>query len=202
MSASLNTDPSTPLSANLGTVQPTASGNVISTILSESSHPTALLFHVGFRTAAVFVYLFSSLLLGDSFVLTFVLTVVLLAADFWTVKNVTGRMLVGRRWWSDTAADGTTQWTFESRKGWQANPTDSRVFWGTLYGYTATWILLGLVALLRLSFAWLLVVGFALMMNITNLIGYSKCDHNVQTASPMSGMVGGYVGSKLNSFFS
>ena len=32
---------------------------------------------------------------------TFIIVVVLSAFDFWTVKNVTGRLLVGLRWWND-----------------------------------------------------------------------------------------------------
>ena len=40
----------------------------------------------------------------------------LLAADFWTVKNITGRLLVGLRWWNKVNEDGSTEWIFESRK--------------------------------------------------------------------------------------
>ena len=48
--------------------------------------------------------------------LVFVVCVLLLAFDFWTVKNVSGRLLVGLRWWSDVAEDGGTRWVFESRE--------------------------------------------------------------------------------------
>ena len=34
-------------------------------------------------------------------VITFIIVMMLSALDFWTVKNVTGRLLVGLRWWSD-----------------------------------------------------------------------------------------------------
>ena len=34
--------------------------------------------------------------ISKSFVLNFVLIIMLLALDFWTVKNVTGRFLVGK----------------------------------------------------------------------------------------------------------
>lgn len=179
--------------------------NVISSILAESSHPTALLFHFGFRTAALLAYLLASLFLSGSFVFTVVLTVVLLALDFWTVKNVTGRLLVGRRWWSSVAADGSSLWTFEARPApWRPNPVDSRLFWGSLYLYTAIWIGLALVALLRFNFSWLLVVAFALTLNGTNLVGYIKCDREAQSQMLNSwgtSMVGGLVGGKLNSFF-
>lgn len=39
----------------------------------------------------------------------------MLVFDFWTVKNVSGRLLVGLRWWSENKEDGTTTWLFESR---------------------------------------------------------------------------------------
>lgn len=187
------------------TKHPPDGGNVISSILAESSHPTALLFHFGFRTAALLVYLLASLLLGSSFVFTVVLTVVLLALDFWTVKNITGRLLVGRRWWSSMAADGSSLWTFEARPApWRPNPADSRLFWGSLYLYTAMWVGLALVAMLRFNFSWLLVVAFALTLNGTNLVGYIKCDREAQSQMLNSwgtSMIGGLVGSKLNSFF-
>jgi hypothetical protein len=38
----------------------------------------------------------------------------LLASDFWTVKNVTGRLLVGLRWWNNIKDDGENEWVFES----------------------------------------------------------------------------------------
>ncbi len=31
----------------------------------------------------------------------FIVVVLLFAFDFWTVKNVTGRLLVGLKWWSE-----------------------------------------------------------------------------------------------------
>lgn len=33
-------------------------------------------------------------------VLTFIFTIILSALDFWVVKNISGRLLVGLRWWS------------------------------------------------------------------------------------------------------
>ena len=34
--------------------------------------------------------------------------------DFWTVKNVSGRLLVGLRWWNDVDEAGQNHWRFES----------------------------------------------------------------------------------------
>lgn len=90
-------------------------GNIVQQILAESSHPTALVFHVLFRTLALVAYLFLGLFGGNGFILTFVLITLLSAADFWTVKNVTGRLLVGLRWWSEPRPDGSTMWIYESK---------------------------------------------------------------------------------------
>jgi hypothetical protein len=44
-----------------------------------------------------------------------VVVVVLLALDFWTVRNVSGRVLVGLRFWNQVDEDGTSFWVFEHR---------------------------------------------------------------------------------------
>jgi hypothetical protein len=47
-------------------------------------------------------------------VITFITVMVLSSLDFWTVKNVSGRLLVGLRWWSDYDEKGEQIWRFES----------------------------------------------------------------------------------------
>ncbi len=74
-----------------------------------------MIFHVLFRFAAIFTYLFGSLIFNGNFVLVSVLCILFLAFDFWTVKNVSGRLLVGLRWWNEIKDDGSSQWIFESR---------------------------------------------------------------------------------------
>jgi hypothetical protein len=64
--------------------------------------------------------------------LTFVLVIVILAFDFWTVKNVTGRKLVGLRWWSEIKEDGSEIWLYESMEiNFKPNECNSNVFWFT-----------------------------------------------------------------------
>ncbi|EPZ31668.1 DUF846-domain-containing protein [Rozella allomycis CSF55] len=83
-------------------------------ILQQSSHPVALVFHLLFRTCALVFYLILSYAIKN-FILVFVITVLLLSFDFWTVKNVTGRLLVGLRWWNTIKPDGSNDWVFESK---------------------------------------------------------------------------------------
>ncbi len=75
-----------------------------------ANHPVAAFFHVCFKSIAILVYLLSS----QNFVTMFVTVVTLLAFDFWTVKNITGRLMVGLRWWNEIADDGSNKWRFES----------------------------------------------------------------------------------------
>ena len=78
-------------------------------------HPVAAFFHLLFRVLALVAYLICGLF-SDSFITSFVTIVLLLSFDFWTVKNITGRILVGLRWWNYVDEDGKSQWIFESRK--------------------------------------------------------------------------------------
>lgn len=75
------------------------------TILQQSSHPTVLLFHLLFKAMALTFYLFSYWIY-QNYIFAFVLVILSLAADFWTVKNVSGRLLVGLRWWNEIKEDG------------------------------------------------------------------------------------------------
>ena len=57
-------------------------------------------------------YILSALFV-NSFVIIFVITVLLGALDFWVVKNVSGRILVGLRWWNEINDEGESVWRFE-----------------------------------------------------------------------------------------
>ncbi|KAI8926196.1 FAM18B [Entophlyctis helioformis] len=140
------------------------------TLLQQSSHPTALIFHLLFRCAALAVYMFSWLVTSN-FIMTFVVIILLLAFDFWTVKNVTGRLLVGLRWWNEIRDDGTNEWIYESRENRTVNNVDSRIFWGALYIVPAIWLLQG---------GFFIVTLVALSMNMANLVGYTQCEKDAK----------------------
>ncbi|KAJ8897969.1 hypothetical protein PR048_003329 [Dryococelus australis] len=78
-------------------------------------HPYVTFFHIAFRVGAIIAYLFCGLF-SDSFIASFVAVVLLLSMDFWTVKNITGRLMVGLRWWNYVDDDGKSHWVFEARK--------------------------------------------------------------------------------------
>ncbi|RKP02400.1 hypothetical protein CXG81DRAFT_8207, partial [Caulochytrium protostelioides] len=138
-----------------------------------SAHPVALIFHLLFRTLAILAYILGGLF-SDSFIMLFVVIMLLLACDFWAVKNITGRLLVGLRWWNEIDEEGNNMWVFEAHPSRVVNQVDSRIFWTTLYVTPAIWVLLGFITLIRLRWSWLLTVAMALSMTSANLVGYSK----------------------------
>ncbi|KAK9727554.1 Golgi apparatus membrane protein tvp23 [Basidiobolus ranarum] len=162
-------------------------------IFKQSSHPVALIFHFLFRTGALVVYLLANFF-TSSFVLTFVIAMLLLAFDFWTVKNVTGRLLVGLRWWNEVQEDGTNVWVFESRDQTRIpNGVDSRMFWYSLYATPIVWLFFALIAIIRFNFQWLLIVGVAIVLSGANLMGYMKCDKDAK--QKWSGLAASAFGS-------
>ncbi|KAJ8623461.1 hypothetical protein MRB53_031990 [Persea americana] len=63
--------------------------------------------------------------------------------DFWVVKNVSGRILVGLRWWNEINEQGESVWKFEcldQESLARMNKKDSWIFWWTLYLAVSTLI--------------------------------------------------------------
>ncbi|TDH71439.1 hypothetical protein CCR75_008251 [Bremia lactucae] len=143
--------------------------------VTSAKHPVAAFFHLFFKGLAVLLYLFGSIFISN-FVLIFVVCVLLLAFDFWTVKNITGRLLVGLRWWNKINDDGTSEWVFESHEDMaEIDPLDSRVFWAGLYGPPVLWIMLLIIAILKFNVEWALIVMVAVALSGANIIGYTRC---------------------------
>jgi hypothetical protein len=75
--------------------------NPITNFFSKSGHPITCIFHILFKVAAILIYIMGGVFeKSTNFVTVTVLCVIFLSMDFWTVKNVTGRLLVGLRWWA------------------------------------------------------------------------------------------------------
>ncbi|KAL4564570.1 hypothetical protein LXL04_028634 [Taraxacum kok-saghyz] len=103
------------------------------------------------QAGALAFYILSALFF-DSFVIIFVVTVLLSALDFWVVKNVSGRILVGLRWWNEIDDNGESVWKFEcldQESLARMNKKDSWLFWWTLYLTAVVWIFFGIFSLIR-----------------------------------------------------
>ena len=68
-------------------------------MISASSHPSWALAHIIAKGIVVAIYLIAPLV-TKSF-LAKEIVIILAAIDFWLVKNIIGRLLVGLRWWVD-----------------------------------------------------------------------------------------------------
>ncbi|EFN58811.1 hypothetical protein CHLNCDRAFT_19961 [Chlorella variabilis] len=145
------------------------------------AHPVAAFFLFFFKAAAVFIYIFCGWF-GTDFVINFCTITFLLVCDFWTVKNVSGRLMVGLRWWNEVSEMGGSDWKFESLEEGQraVNKKDSFVFWTLLYATPAVWCALGFIAILKLNIDYLLLVIIAVLLSGANLMGYLKCSKAAQ----------------------
>jgi len=139
-------------------------------------HPIVALFHILFRSAAILIYMFGRLFFSG-YITIFVTVLVLLSLDFWTVKNITGRLLVGLRWWNQVDEEGKSQWVFESKKGIKAGgrAPERKVFWTGLFVAPALWFLFFLSSFFTFSFQWTILTIIALALNGANLYGYIRC---------------------------
>ncbi|GAA5870439.1 hypothetical protein JCM16303_002004 [Sporobolomyces ruberrimus] len=155
-------------------------------IWKQSAHPVALLFLFSFRCAAIATYLLCGFF-SSSYVFSTVLVVVLLSLDFWTVRNVSGRVLVGLRFWNQVDEDGTSFWVFESRSPDQpANKVDAKMFWIAMYSFPLAWVLLLFVGILKFNLSFLPIVMLALVFNVTNTVGYTYENQNSTGFPPLS----------------
>lgn len=169
-----------------------------------SSHPITLLTFLSFRVSSLLVYMLG-LFLIRSMIMVFIITILLLAADFYYMKNIAGRRLVGLRWWNEVDPNtGDSQWVFESSEPGTktVNPTDSRFFWLSVYVQPLLWIVMAILAIVRLSFTWLPLVVIALILTITNALAFSRCDKfsqasNYAGGALLSGNIAGSLASNM-----
>mmetsp|Transcript_9210 Transcript_9210/g.6558 ORF Transcript_9210/g.6558 Transcript_9210/m.6558 type:complete len:119 (+) Transcript_9210:393-749(+) len=111
----------------------------------------------------------------DDKTLCFIFVVVLQALDFWVTKNITGRILVGLRWWSRIKDNGKEEWIYESLTNRDNNKVDSRVFWISNYMTPLLWLLFGLIAVLSLSINNGTICIVCFLMSSTQLYAYIRC---------------------------
>lgn len=143
-------------------------------------HPLSIIFHFFFRTAAV-VSVILCWLFNVEFTVTFIVVVLLLSADFWTVKNVTGRLLVGLRWWNEIKDDGTSVWRFESLEGTRVvHRSEAMLFWAGLVLAPVVWLVFAILSLIRFSPNYLIITCVGVVLSSTNLFGYFKCSRSSQ----------------------
>ncbi|XP_072259686.1 Golgi apparatus membrane protein TVP23 homolog C [Pyxicephalus adspersus] len=161
-------------------------------------HPIASFFHLFFRVSAILVYLLCELV-SNSFIACMVTIILLLSCDFWAVKNITGRLLVGLRWWNQVDDDGKSHWVFESRKAGpgrkSTSEAESRIFWLGLITCPIVWVIFAFSALFSFKVKWLAVVIMGVTLQGANLYGYIKC--KVGSPKNLTSIASNYLGSQF-----
>lgn len=167
--------------ANASTTNASTANSQVSSSLSlqNSSHPVVCVFHCLFKLLAMLLYIFGGWFASDNhgeahFITVTVICILLMAADFWVVKNITGRLLVGLRWWNQVDGD-STRWIFESADEKASNKFDQSFFWTVLYITPILWMCLFIVGLLKLQLGWLMTVFMGGSLSAANVYGYYKC---------------------------
>jgi hypothetical protein len=175
--------------------------NVVSTnylggMFAASQNPVTCLFHVLFKGLSLAAFLFLNSICGDE-IITFVMVVMFAAFDFWTVKNVTGRLLVQLRWWSEIDDYGIERWVYESdeekvaelaavevgdedakkslEKKTPSNAADRHIFWLFLYGSPVVWGFFLFMDIITFKFFWAITSGVCFTLALTNAQGYYLC---------------------------
>ncbi|TNN03373.1 hypothetical protein fugu_000402 [Takifugu bimaculatus] len=164
---------------------------------SKIKHPVASFFHLFFRVTAILTYVFCEFFSG-SFIACMVTIILLLSCDFWTVKNITGRLMVSLRWWNQVDDDGRSQWVFESRKTsgkQQASESESRIFWFGLIVCPAIWVILAFSTLISFKIKWVPVVIMGVVLQGANLYGYVRCKVGGKTS--LKNMATNYFGQQF-----
>lgn len=143
-------------------------------------HPFAITFHLLWKIAAILTYLFGGLLtsiIKANSMAAIIFCIIFLAFDFWTTKNVSGRLLAGLRWWNQVKPDGTNAWLFESLEdNTLINPVESKIFWLPVLLSPIFWVIFTIKNLFSFpSWEWLPVCLLAVILQCSNGVGYIKC---------------------------
>lgn len=114
----------------------------------------------------------------DNFIINFVVITVLITVEFWTTKNITGRRLVGMRWWSQASADrNKSTYRFEHRvllnPEWSAKGVVSTYFWGSTAALLAIWIAFAILYLTRPGY--LILAAMGVFFVLANGWGHYQC---------------------------
>jgi Eukaryotic protein of unknown function (DUF846) len=161
--------------------------------MMKPAHPLSCLFHVGFKLVSILAFMFMGLFTRSN-VSVFITVLLSACLDFWTTKNVTGRYLIGLRWWS--AADFATEedivrtideddeghgdkkedepeWHFESYDTITTNSMlDANIFWWGQGGASIFWSIMLVLKVIGLNMFWGMLVFICCSLTVMNLYAY------------------------------
>ena len=164
---------------NAQSITQAQSRSSITNFYRNASHPIICIFTFIFKIAAFIIYIIISFFTNQKGLIY--LSVILIGSvDFWITKNVSGRFLVGLRWWNEVKKDGKEVWIYESKNEKIEATADKSVFWTSLYVNAGGWAILFLFKLITLSITNAIIAFTMLMFAGINLYGFFKCSKEQQ----------------------
>jgi hypothetical protein len=83
-------------------------------LIRNSAHPTICLLTITFKILAILAFILLDIFVSSE-AIAYLVVIILGSMDFWITKNISGRILVGLRWWNEVKEDGQEVWIFESK---------------------------------------------------------------------------------------
>lgn len=159
----------------LGPEQIPKKNHKLTDFMRKSSNPSVALMTVALKAGALFFFMFLNIFTSNE---AFVMIVVILfdAMDFWYTKNISGRILVGLRWWNTYNPDIQQEiWRFESKNEIKEANIDRSTFWISLYGFTGAWLVLFIWECVWFNFIWASLCLISLAIAGINTYGFFRC---------------------------
>ena len=143
--------------------------------IKKSSQPKIAITTVSLKLLALFFFLFLNIFTSNE-ALVMIVVILLVAADFWYTKNISGRILVGLRWWNNYNQNTQENvWVFESKNEIKESNIDRKTFWFSLYGFAGIWLILFIWECILFNFIWAFLCLISFAIAGTNVYGFFRC---------------------------
>ena len=156
---------------NTSQIQSSNSSNFI----QNSANPCIVFFTLFFKILSIIIFIFGNFIFKMSDSLEFVFVVIFSSLDFWFIKNVSGRILVGLRYWNEIKQDGSEVWVYENENEKKNSSIDTKIFWGSIYLTPFFFFFLIPVEFFSFNIMNFLECVISFVLTISNLYGYYKC---------------------------
>ena len=145
----------------------------------QSNHPTICFLTILFKALTIIAFIILDWII-DTTALVYLLVILFSAFDFWLCKNISGRLLVGLRWWNEVKDNGQEVWIYESKHEIKESGSDSHIFWGLTYTAPLIWLFFTIWDIMRLKLIWASIAGACFVFNMINLMGFFRCSKRQQ----------------------
>ena len=164
--------PTTP--ANKSMMLDLKGGRTSSKLCSEGASPLTGMFHVIFMIAVVF--LLFALPMVTTPMNAIALVVLAGAIDFYFIKNISGRRLVGLRWWIAFTPSGREMIKYECRLDDRSTPSSGQtIFWYPFYIFHVVWFILIVLNIIAANYPNIFACIYNLVLIRYNYRYFNEC---------------------------